>query len=96
MDRVSDKGGNGADYYKRYVLTNLNVGDTFIVIGDLYNNLHQKGGKPSKRKVVRFYPNYVLTVDVCGRNENFGYFDLYKILRNGGVIENEVQRETDD
>lgn len=77
------------EYYKDFVMQKLKIGDTFTVIGDLYNYLHQRLGRPSERTVVRFHQNHVLTVDENGINETFRYFDLYKILRNGGMVDDE-------
>ena len=74
------------DYYKRRVFGMLNEGDTFIVIGDFYNSQNHGAGTASKRKVIRFYRNYVLSEDMHGLKETFQYFDLFMILQNGGTI----------
>lgn len=71
------------DEVKRYVIENLRVGERLSAPHDAYNTDIERRKIFSRRTVVDFYPNFILTEDCFGKRETYQYFEAFELM-NGG------------
>lgn len=63
------------DYVKHFAP----IGSTVMCWKDVYNS--DKRTEKAPRKIIGFYPHYVLTMDEIGRRECWGWFDMYCFVK---------------